>query len=213
MEYIAAILFALAVSADGFAVGVAYGIRKIKIPVLSLLVVSLASASAVTVSMLCGKALAHFCSPAFAFQLGAALIIIIGGYFLLPAFRDKICDIQRSEDQPLVSLEIKSLGIIINILKEPSQADFDCSGEISLREAFFLGLALAMDALGAGVGMAMTGFGILFTAISVGVLKFILVNIGVMLGQVLPNEKYKSASALAAGLILLAIGFCQMLKI
>lgn len=34
MEYLAAMLFALAVSADGFAAGVAYGVRKIRIPVL-----------------------------------------------------------------------------------------------------------------------------------------------------------------------------------
>ena len=47
MNYLTIALFALAVSADGFAVGIAYGIAKIRIPVFSLLVISLASALAV----------------------------------------------------------------------------------------------------------------------------------------------------------------------
>lgn len=211
MEFLAPVLFALAVSADGFMVGIAYGIRKIRIPVLSLVVVSIASALAVTVSMICGRALAYFLSPEMASYLGAGLIITIGGYFLLQAGREIICSLEYNEEVPLISLEIKSLGIIINILKEPSSADLDCSGEISLREAFFLGVALAMDALGAGVGIAMAGYNILFTAISVGMLKFILVNSGLILGRIVQSERFKNFSSLAAGLILIAIGIAELM--
>ncbi len=210
MEYWAAALFALAVSADGFVVGVAYGVRQIKIPIISLLVVSLASALAVSFSMFCGKGLALFLSQDAAALIGSALIIIIGLYFMLQAGKERIGSIDCSEDVPLLTLEIKTLGIIIHILKEPSSADFDASGEISLKEAFFLGIALAMDALGAGLGMAMAGCKIFFTALCVGVLKFILVNSGILLGRVLKSETLKNYSSLAAGLILIIIGVCEL---
>ena len=55
LELLAIVLFALAVSGDGFIVGIAYGIKQIKIPTLSLLVIAMASALAVMSSMILEK--------------------------------------------------------------------------------------------------------------------------------------------------------------
>ena len=209
LELLAIVLFALAVSGDGFIVGIAYGIKQIKIPTLSLLVIAMASALVVMSSMILGKGISCFIAPQLTSTIGASLIIIIGIYFLLQAFRQKIYSLEHDEEDPLLSLNINSLGIIIQILKKPSTADFDSSGEISFKEAFFLGLALAMDAMGAGIGMAMTGMNILLTAISVGVLKFTLVSTGLNVGRKMQNEHWQSATTLLTGLILLAIGILE----
>lgn len=211
MEYLTIVLFALAVSADGFAVGIAYGIGKIRIPFLSLLVIALASALAVSLSMLCGKGLAELLSPRVASLTGAIMILGIGVYFLLNACRDKIDSLESNDEEPLLAFSIKPLGIIVQILKHPSRADFDCSGEISAREAFFLGLALAMDALGAGVGIAMTGSNIIYTAISVGVLKFILVNSGIYLGSKINTSGFKAIASMVPGLVFISIGITELL--
>lgn len=209
MELLAVVLFALAVSGDGFMVGVAYGIKKIKIPLLSLTVIALASALAVTASMVLGKGISCFISPQLASAVGAVMIILIGLYFILQAARQKICSLESDMEDPLLSLNINSLGIIIQILKKPSTADFDHSGEISIKEAFFLGLALAMDAMGAGVGLAMTGMNILFTAISVGMLKFTLVSFGLNVGGRIQNERWQGVNSLLTGVILLMIGIFE----
>jgi putative sporulation protein YtaF len=211
LQILAILLFAIAVSADGFMVGIAYGVKKIRIPTSSLIVISFASALAVTVSMVCGKVLASFFPSSFAKMIGAAMLIIIGIYFLLQYGRQKISGIACAEEEPLWSLNVRSLGIIIHILKYPSTADFDSSGEISAREAFFLGTALAMDAFGAGIGMALAGFNILFTALGVGVLKFILVNAGLLVGRMVGNERTQGVSALISGCILMAVGISQFL--
>jgi len=87
MEYAAALLFAMAVSADGFAAGVAYGTKRITIPVLPLLVIAVSSTAAVTISMVCGTGLAVLLNPRWASYLGALLLIAMGGYFLLGACR------------------------------------------------------------------------------------------------------------------------------
>lgn len=211
MEVLAVMLFALAVSADGFMVGMAYGIKRIRIPVSSLLVISIASTLAVTVSMACGKILTLFLDPSVARFAGAIILIVIGLYFFLQYGKEKISDIACAAEEPLWSLNIRSLGIIIHILKEPAMADFDRSGEISTKEAFFLGLALAMDAFGAGIAVAMAGFNILFTAVAVGMLKFILVNSGMMLGRCVKNGRLKEASSLVTGCILIVIGICEFM--
>lgn len=211
MDYLTIALFALAVSADGFAVGMAYGIGKIRIPFFSLLVISLASALAVSLSMLCGKGLTELLSPQMSSYVGAIIILGLGVYFLLTAGKDKINSLENSQEEPLLAFSIKPLGIIVQILKQPSRADLDCSGEISTSEAFFLGLALAMDALGAGIGIAMTGSNILYTAICVGMLKFILVNSGIFLGSKINARELKAVTALVPGLVFVAIGIMELL--
>ncbi len=211
MQYLNIIIFALAVSSDGFFAGMAYGLKKIRIPLASLIVIALASTLAVSLSMLCGMGLAQIFPPQLSARLGAIMLILIGVYFLLSACRDRIKDADKMDDEPLFSLNIKPLGIIINILKEPARADFDRSGEISTREAFFLGLALAMDALGAGVGVAMAGFNILLTALAVGVLKFILVNCGLQLGIKVKVARLNLISSLIPGIILISLGILEII--
>ncbi len=211
MELISSILFGLAVSLDGFAAGMAYGVKKIKIPVFSLLVISLASALAVSFSMLCGKGLAMGLSPQLASRMGAVIIMALGAYFILQAGGEKISKIETEIEQPIMTLSIKPLGIIVQILKEPARADFDRSGTISGRESFFLGLALALDAIGAGIGVAMTGLNIFYTVLAVGVLKFILVNLGLFIGGFFDQGWVKSLSAVISGLIFIIIGISEFI--
>lgn len=212
MGVLAPLLFALAVSIDGFMVGLAYGTRRIHIPIISLAIISIASALAVAISMLCGKGLTYLIPESWNSLIGAIILIIIGIYFLLGAGKDKIESLPANEEGSLITFSIRPLGIIVQILKEPAKADFDGSGVISTREAFFLGLALALDALGAGIALAMSGFNILLTTLAVGLLKFILVNSGLYLGKFVVNTKFKIVSALLPGLIFIILGLIEYIK-
>lgn len=211
MDYAVIILFSLALSADGFIVGLSYGFSRIRTPLLSLLVIAASSLLAVTASMLLGRGLTAILPPQGAARIGAALIIAVGVYFLLNACRERISSLDIGEREPLITFSVRFLGIIVQILKEPSRADLDASGEISTREAFILGLALSLDALGAGVGVAMTGFNILATAISVGVVKFIVVNLGISLGHRMQNQRLQSVSSFFPGLVLICIGLMELI--
>jgi putative sporulation protein YtaF len=211
VELLAIFMFALAVSADGFMVGIAYGVKKIRMPIIAMAIIFLASSIAVTTAMTLGKGLASFFNPIVAARLGAFVLIFIGVYYLLQAGLQRACNRNTDDEDTLLSLKVRPLGIIVQILKEPSRADFDSSGEISPQEAFFLGLALAMDAFAAGIGLAMTGFNILFTAITVGMLQFILINIGLSVGHIMENERLRNFSSLLAGIILFVLGTCKLI--
>jgi len=143
--------------------------------------------------------------PALTGKIGAFFIFLIAVYFLMQSCRSRLEVMEGDEQEPLVAFSIKPLGIIIQILREPSSADFDCSGEISLSEAFFLGFALAVDALGAGLGMAMAGYDIFYTAIMVAVLKLILVSGGMTLGKCAAQKIWQTWLAWLPGIILLVI--------
>ena len=210
MELLAIFMFAFAVSTDGFMVGIAYGVKKIRMPIVAMTIIFLASSLAVTIAMTLGKGLASFFNPIVAAHVGAIVLVLIGIYYLLQAGLQRACNNTNGEDA-LLSLSVRPLGIIVQILKEPASADFDASGEISPQEAFFLGTALAMDAFAAGIGLAMTGFNILLTAITVGMLQFILINIGLTVGRIMENERLKNISSLLAGIILLVLGTCKLI--
>ncbi len=211
MQLLSIIFFSLAVSADGFIAGLAYGINKIRITFIPLLMISVASALAVSLSMLLGCGIAAVISAGSASRVGSVILFIMGIIFLLKALRDLLNNLPTEEDHSLMTLNLRSLGIVINILKEPAAADMDASGEISRKEAFFLGLALAVDAMGAGVGIAMAGYNILFTAMTVGVLKFILVSSGIELGKYIQNEAIRSIASFIPGFIFIAIGVLEFI--
>ncbi|MFZ7102700.1 MAG: sporulation membrane protein YtaF [Peptococcaceae bacterium] len=207
----ATIIFAMALSLDGFGVGISYGIRKIRIPFKSLMIICITSASALAISMLAGSFIAAFLTEKIAERLGGIALILVGGWLLVQAWAQRLeppDTLKPGLKDPFTvfKLSIPSLGLVIKILKEPVRADFDDSGEINSNEAVFLGFALAMDALGAGMGAAMMGFSPVFTPLIAGISKFCLVSLGLYLGRQSSLERFRGNMGLIPGLIILFLG-------
>ncbi|MCK8824015.1 sporulation membrane protein YtaF [Fuchsiella alkaliacetigena] len=210
------VILALAVSLDGSLAGITYGLRKVKIPKLSLLIISLTSATAVLISMVLGQFIAQFLSPDFAELIGGLMLVLIGSWIFYQSLRQLMwqrsldseieIDNNLSERELLFKLNIKSLGLAIKILQEPMQADLDHSGVISKAEAVFLGFALALDALGAGFGAAMAGYSPLITTIFVGVSKFVCISLGLYLGSKFNLGENNYKATLLPGLLLILLG-------
>ena len=64
---------------------------------------------------------------------------------------------EPKQEEKVWKLEIASLGLVIQILRKPTVADFDKSGTISAGEALLLGIALSVDSFGAGIGASLLG--------------------------------------------------------
>ncbi|MEW6661489.1 MAG: sporulation membrane protein YtaF [Bacillota bacterium] len=204
MLLLSVFLFSIAVSADGFGVGIAYGLRRISIPWYSMSLICFTSTIAITFSMVCGHLIGSLINPALAKKLGAAIMVAVGVWLLLQAYL-KPKD-NKIEDGALLKINIRSLGIVIQILREPVQADFDRSGKISPKEALALGFALAMDALGAGFGAAVAGLAVWFLPVVVGICKFILISLGFKLGAIWGDNWSPQRLAFLPGLIIVSLG-------
>jgi len=200
-------LFALALSLDGFGMGLSYGLRKIKIVFSSLLIICLSSAMAIIVSMLFGEMLGSFLSERTASFLGACILIIVGIWISLQNYFLNLVG------PHIYSLDVPQLGIVINILKEPVQADLNRSGEIDFKEAFLLGFALAMDALGAGFGAALAGYSFLWTPLMVAVIEFIMINAGVLLGKKLCFSDLQKGITLIPGGMIIILGLTKLIRL
>ena len=234
MELLSIIAFATALSMDGFGVGVSYGIRKIRIPVLSLLVISLTSSTAIGITMLSGHIVSQYISVQTAEIIGATILILVGLWILLQTWSkrrpagqtegaiitadseaDSIMEstADNTENRTILNFKIKAFGLVIQILHEPTAADFDNSGNISIKEALLLGLALAMDAIGAGFGAAMTGFTPMLTPLIVGMVKFSMISLGGYIGRRYAVNWLGDRAAVFPGWVLIALGVARVMKI
>lgn len=212
---LAVILFAIAISVDGFVAGIAEGLRGIRVPVSSLVVVNLVSTAVVFVSLSGGHLVAGWLTPVAGRLIGGGILICLGIWMLRPGPREA-CKRGRklagastrsgareidgvailrcnSEDargsfrrqcetsqQPSV---VSALMMVPRFLDEPAKADLDLSGVLTAGEAFFLGLALAIDALGVGFGAGMAGLSGTLTPVVAGVTQYIFVSAGLGVGS------------------------------
>lgn len=210
VEILSLLLLAMAVSLDSFGVGLTYGLRKMKLPIKSLLFIASCSAVSILIAMSIGGLIVKHLSPSVAESIGGVILIMIGAWALYQIYRPAKRDEKNKEDDVILNFEIKVLGVVIKILRKPMVADFDNSGTITGREAFFLGIALSLDAFGAGIGAALIGFSPIFMAISVAVMSALCVTFGMKSGYFFSDSKLIQKFSFIPGMLLIIIGVFRL---
>ncbi|MCZ8518319.1 MULTISPECIES: sporulation membrane protein YtaF [Paenibacillus] len=222
---ISLLLLALAVSLDGFGVGVTYGLRRIRIPLLSIAIIAACSGGIIYVSMGIGVLLRNFVDPAGARMIGAVILIGIGIWALVQMLRQRGEEDgdDEGEEEPavpaaapttakeIVYIELKRFGLVIQILRTPQAADVDRSGNISAYEATLLGVALSLDAFGAGVGAALLGFTPWLTAAVIAVASGTFLAVGLRIGYRYAGLPWVRKLAVLPGFVLIVMGIMKLL--
>ncbi len=135
-----------------------------------------------------------------------ALMPLIG-YFLGTAFEKYVI----SFDHYIAFVLLAAIGV--NMIKESRekeepQEDCDCSS-FAFKTMFVMAVATSIDALAAGISLAMDLKGnntyAYLAVIFIGVITFTLSAIGVKIGNVY-GAKWKSKAELAGGIILVLLG-------
>jgi putative sporulation protein YtaF len=205
------LILALAVSFDGFGTGVSYGIRKIRIPALSIIIIAICSATIMFLSMQLGNVLFHWLPQRAANGVGAFILIAVGIWAIIQAWIQQAGDDDEVEEpKKLLYLELRRLGLVIEILRRPARADLDRSGNISPMEAVVLGTALSLDAFGAGIGARLVGLPALPTAAVIGAACGLFLFAGLRLGFVLASKQRLQRLTLLPGIVLILIGMFKL---
>ncbi|MEH7491318.1 sporulation membrane protein YtaF [Neobacillus niacini] len=206
------LLLAFALSLDSFSVGFTYGLRKMVLPLKSVLIIATCSAISLMIAVSIGHGLEKILSPDITASLGGIILIGLGAWVLYQFFRpEKEKDAELLEHEKLIiNFEIRSLGIAINILRKPMSADFDRSGTITGIEAFMLGFALSIDAFGAGIGAAMLGFSPLYLAASVAVMSSLFLILGIKSGTFFHKFNLVQKLTFIPGILLIIIGIMKL---
>ncbi|MCC8433899.1 sporulation membrane protein YtaF [Brevibacillus sp. M2.1A] len=222
--WLALLLVSLAISMDSVSVGLTYGLRNMRMPFLSLVVVSGCSFAVVYGVMLVGSSLTEWLTPEIGQYIGAAVLILMGLFTLwrLIATRSGTEDQEstavvaaekQEEQEPIVLLsQFRIFGVMIQILKDPSKADADRSGHIMGWEAVMLGLALSLDAFGAGISLTFLGYSPLLVALCIAVMSALLLVIGIALGRRAGKARWLTRLTWLPPILLICIGVAKSLK-
>jgi putative sporulation protein YtaF len=224
VAYISLMIIALAVSLDSCSVGLLYGSRKIRIPWLSILIISICSGVVIWGSMRLSLTFMGWLKPDLAKAAGAIILVIVGVWaviqFFLHNYRPNQADdsviklpagISQQPVRTVFHIEIRKIGLVIQILRSPAVADMDRSGNISPWEASILGFALSLDALGAGIGAALVGYSPLPTAILIAFSGGLFIAVGLRLGRWLYGNRWMQRLSILPGLFLITLGIMKLL--
>ena len=216
-----AMLMAVALSLDGFGVGLAYGLRRIRIPINSLIAIALCTILAMGVSMLFGGWITLWFKLIPARLVGASILLSLGIFQLgkviwnrnEEVFPQAVPAMAVVEPKPVLEpvfrFQLRFFGLVIQVLRTPVIADVDGSGVISLRESFLLGCALAVDAFASGIGAAMAGMTLSVIGI-VALTQIIMLRLGQQMAGKIPVNWTDKAEYLP-GVVLILIGLGKLI--
>ena len=206
------VLLTVALSVDGLLVGLSYGMRGIRIPLRSLCIVAGCTLIGIGMSMGLGRLMSDLIQPSVARSLGGVLLMGLGLWQLMQGvaehWRQEQCK-QGNGSKMLARFRLRSLGIVVQILNEPTCADRDSSGSIESGEAVVLGVALGLDTLAAGLAASLMGIGLLLVVlVPLGLVA--LIELGLLVGRTQPASLSGVRGFLVPAALLIVVGFLQM---
>lgn len=204
----AIILLAVSLSFDAFGLGISYGINGTKISIVPKLLICFLSISVSFIGIMLGVWLANSFGLTIGKWLGIFILICIGSWMIINSLKSgsvkspqKI--INMNEPRKIATFVIKSLGLTIMVVKNPSTADVDNSGEIDIFEALMLGIAINVDAFFACIGCVMSGCANNFIPFAIGFAQLAFLQFGLWNGEKIGLQLGKNFISFVPGSVLI----------
>jgi len=200
-----ALLLAVVLSVDVFAVSFAYGSSKIKIPFKSIMIITVIGSVILGLSIYVGSAFLPFMPLAVANGLSFGILFTLG---LVKIFDSVIKRFVRkhSDSSKRMEFSIFNVKFIMNVYADPEKADLDNSRVISAKEAVIVALAVAMDAFALGFGAGLSDVNHLQIIAFSLVIDVIAVLLGCFIGGKIAQKSPINLSWLG-GVILITLAF------
>jgi putative sporulation protein YtaF len=191
------LLLALAVNLDNFGVGVRFGWAGAPVPRWENLWIAAVAWLGTSLAGLAGVACRRLWPPVWCDAAGALLITAVGIWVLIGTGGLKGSH-QRG-------------GIVLRVLKDPSLADLDASGDHSWLEATLLGTALSLNAWAGGLAAGLLGQDVALVSVAVAFLSYLTLWAGGELGARRRSHRLGERVSLLAACLLIAVGLAQLL--
>lgn len=211
------ILFVISATLDSLVVGVAYGMRRLKISILSNTLIAFIGFISTYLSMVVGKFIESFISSRNSSIIGSIFLIVIGLWFILNTILKTKKDKAKINDYDSTLLLQKQNKIesythqCEELLTNPEKADIDNSGNIDLREAIMLGFALALNNMGLGIGASIAGLNIKLTSLLTFIFSFMSIPLGYSIGKKFLSQVFNKKADIISGTIIIFLGLCELL--
>ena len=208
MYFLSIFLLCLAPNLDNMAIGLAYGIRKINVPLKSNFAIALFSGFATLISSFLGNFLTSYIPDFAGNVIGGSIVSIMGLYTIIGFLFNK----KKSLKTVSVRNSNQYIGNLKAIMDDPGIADKDYSGDISLKESILLGIALAVNCLGTGFGAGITGINVFVLSGIVVIFSLITISLGALIGRSYAAGFLGDKATALSGLLLLIVGIYQIIS-
>lgn len=210
------LLLAFSVSIDSLGIGITYGIKQTSITNVSKFILCIISFITVILSIWVGNAIKNIFSAEIASLIGSLILVCMGIFMLWQALgnkKDEAENITIEKEEKIYSFFIKFLGITIQIIKNPISSDFDKSKRIDSLEAFYLGIAMSLDAFCVGIGGSIIGFSSIIFPILVSIFQLIFLSFGSLIGKTISNNIHMPNNIwnIISGLLLIVIAVIKII--
>ena len=205
-----AVFLVSALCLDSFAASFAFGAERIRIPPLSVAVISGMCSLVLAVSLFFGAALRPYIPHALSSGISFAILALLGLFRLLDSgIKNLIRKSQSGRAQ--IKFKFLSFDFILRIYADSTEADCDHSKVLAPLEAAPLSLALSIDGLAAGVGAGIMGLHYLPVILLSFFIGALMVSGGSYLGRHIAARHEELNLSWVSGLVLLGLAFMRLL--
>lgn len=198
--FLSALLFSLSSNLDNIVIGIAYGVKKIKIGKTANFIIAIITSIGTFLSMSVGKYISTFLPNYIANLLGAVVIILLGLYFIIQSV------VKLAKNTKAKELSLKDIS---DMVEYAEKSDLDKSGDINIKEALLVAFGLTFNNLGTGVAASITGVNIALTVASTFLISIFTIIIGQALGNHVLGKLLGKYAPLISGILLIALGIIE----
>ena len=203
-----ALAISIAMSLDSLVSGFAYGNNKIKIPLLSVSVISGICSIVLAVSVLAGSFLKNFLPHNVTVVICFAVLLLLGLSKLLDSVTKSIIR-KHANLKRQIKFSCFNISFILHLCANPEEADVDRSKIISPAEAVSLAIALSLDGIAVGFGAAVGNTNGVLLFVCSFVVDAVCILSGCFLGNKLAGKTPFNLSWLS-GVLLILLAFWKL---
>jgi putative sporulation protein YtaF len=210
-ELIPLLLLAISSNGDNVAVGVAYGLGRIDVPLASNCLIAVVTGTCTLLAMALGRGIGSVMAPKLAGGIGGLLIVAIGIWVIVGAVRARN---GRNSSRPAVpSQGGDSLGLfpqLLRLMENPVDADRNFSRRIEMKESWLLAIALSLNNTVNGVAAGMVGMNPWTLTLFVMLFSVLTLSAGLTAGRQASERWVGNFSGVLSGLLLIAVGIYEI---
>ena len=210
MSILSSILLAFIASLDSLIIGLAYGVKKIKISIAVNTFIAIIVTLGTFLSMYLGLLFCKLLNKEIPTLLGSILLIAVSIWMAIDYFIKKK---KAHKNFSCCSIDVGNYLDYNDIITKDKTADTDGSGAIELKEAIGLAIALTLNNFALGFGASMSGISVPITTTFTFIFSIFMVIIGLKIGTSIFSKLFGKAAPLFSSFIIAIMGLYQIITL
>lgn len=198
---IESLLIVSSVCIDAFIASIAYGTNKIKIPIYSAIVISIIGSLVLGIALFFGGFIKDFLPGNLPRIMSFIILMGLGIYRLFESLFKTLIKKHSNLDKP-VTFKLFDFEFVLQVYADETIADFDKSKILTIKEAFYLALALSLDSLAVGFGSSLVSNGYMQIILLCFIIGFLAVTIGIFIGKKVAEKTSLNFSWLSGAILM-----------